>query len=120
MSVILLYNSPIKSSNVVQRGEFFIAKKRVGLVPTFSLLEISSVRTQSPADLRTDDATELLVRIARKLSKLEPKVLLRNFLSVEQNQENLGNFLMQGKCFKYLLFYIQFSTLAYYYEIHHQ
>ena len=39
MSVILLYNSPIKSSNVVQRGEFFIAKKKLGLVPTFSLEE---------------------------------------------------------------------------------
>ena len=28
MSVILLYNSPIKSSNVVQCGEFFIAKRK--------------------------------------------------------------------------------------------
>lgn len=28
MSVILLYNSPIKSSNVVQRGEFFIAQRK--------------------------------------------------------------------------------------------
>ena len=38
------------------------------------------------ADLRTDDTK--LVRIARKLSKLEPKVLLRNFPSVEQIQDS--------------------------------
>ena len=37
------------------------------------------------ADLRTDDTK--LVRIARKLSKLEPKVQLRNFPSVEQIQD---------------------------------
>ena len=37
------------------------------------------------ADLRTDDTK--LVRIARKLSRLEPKVLLRNFPSVEQIQD---------------------------------
>ena len=36
--------------------------------------------------MRTDDAK--LVRIARKLSKLEPKVLLRNFPSVEQIQDS--------------------------------
>ena len=39
------------------------------------------------ANLRTDDAK--LVRIARKLSKLEPKVLLRNFPSVEQIQDKV-------------------------------
>ena len=39
------------------------------------------------ADLRTDDTK--LVRIARKLSKLEPKVLLRNFPSVEQIQDKV-------------------------------
>ena len=37
--------------------------------------------------MRTDDAK--LVRIARKLSKLEPKVLLRNFPSVEQIQDKV-------------------------------
>ena len=31
-----------------------------------------------------------LCRIARELSKLEPKVLLRNFPSVEQIQEKVG------------------------------
>lgn len=47
MSVILLYNSPIKSSNVVQRGEFFIAKKKLGLVPTFSLEETKFLKRKS-------------------------------------------------------------------------
>lgn len=36
-SVILLYNSSVKSSNVEQSEEFFIAKKKLGLVPTFSM-----------------------------------------------------------------------------------
>ena len=47
------------------------------------------------ADLRTDDTK--LVRIARKLSKLEPKVLLRNFPSTEQIQEKAG----MGLFFRY-------------------
>ena len=46
------------------------------------------------ADLRTDDTK--LVRIARKLSKLERKVLLRNFPSVEQIQERLVYRIIDG------------------------
>ena len=34
------------------------------------------------------------IRVARKLSKLEPKVLLRNFPSVKQIQDSLGSFLL--------------------------
>ena len=50
------------------------------------------------ADLRTDDTK--LVRIARKLSKLEPKVQLRNFPSVEQIQD--GSFeIFPAKCKKF-------------------
>jgi len=34
------------------------------------------------------------IRVARKLSKLEPEVLLRNFPSVKQIQDSLGSFLL--------------------------
>ena len=50
---------------------------------------------KSPTDLRTNDAAQLLVWIARILSILEPKVQLRNYSSVEQIQDNLGSFLLQ-------------------------
>ena len=47
---------------------------------------LNAKHSSGSADLRTDDMK--LVRIARKLSKLESKVLLRNFLSVEQIQDS--------------------------------
>ena len=58
--------------------------KKVSYLPLINLVP-SPTRG---ANLRTDDAK--LVRIARKLSKLEPKVLLRNFPSVEQIQDKVG------------------------------
>ena len=53
------------------------------------LLQKTLVRVR--ADLRTDDTSESeLVRIARKLSVLEPKVQKRDFPSVEHIQDNLS------------------------------
>ena len=57
--------------------------KKVSYLPLINLVPSPSWG----ANLRTDDAK--LVRIARKLSKLEPKVLLRNFPSVEQIQDKV-------------------------------
>lgn len=98
MSVILLYNSPIKSSNIVQCGEFFIAKKKLGLVPTFSLEETKFLKRKS---VDSCYLTTILIflqvhfEILRfilsgwnptYLLKRQPRYFIKNFLSTLSNK----------------------------------
>ena len=55
-------------------------------------LDDEKLQTEVRADFRTDDANKCeLVRVARILSKFEPKVLLRNYSSVKKIQEKSSN-----------------------------
>ena len=55
-------------------------------------LDDEKLQTEVRADFRTDDANKCeLVRVARILSKFEPKVLLRNYSSVKKIQEKFSN-----------------------------
>ena len=53
------------------------------------LADVLSLRKQ---ELQSNSFPQSEIRVARKLSRLEPKVLLRNFPSVKQIQDNLGSF----------------------------
>jgi hypothetical protein len=69
----------------------------------------------SSADFRTDDTSDNnlseLVRIARKLSWLEPKVQRRNFPSVEEIQEKPRLPLHKEEGFK-TFFFIAYLTVC--------
>ena len=72
-------------------------KKRWFLLPLFYWLMWVEIETTLFGVQRISGRTthKVLVRIARTLSLLEPKVLKRNCSSVEQIQEDLGSFLLQ-------------------------
>ena len=114
-TILCTFNSFIKfiypSSILARFGEFFIAKQKPPLrwflfclkflvfenqqrrsllgEKSSGFTDVLSLRKQ---ELQSNSFPRSEIQIARKLSKLEPKVLLRNFPSVKQIQDNLGAF----------------------------